>query len=233
MIHTAKRVFIGVGHGGPDPGAVSGSFRESIINLTIALAVKEELERHGLTVGISRVKDEEDRLAEEIKECNAFNPDVAIEVHNNAGGGDGFEVYVQTNKQASKSRSLATSIEARVKATGQNSRGLKTKKNPNGTDYFGWLRQVECPTVLLEGFFVDGVKDRKDFDTSEEQRGLGVAYAHGILDYLNVPVKAAASTSKKRYVVQVGVFDNPTYAEALKRQLEAKGFPAIIKEVSK
>ena len=85
------KVFIGVGHGGADPGAGSGIWREADINLTMALAMWDELERHGVTVGISRTKDENDILTEEISEANAFNPDVAVEVHNNAGGGDGWE----------------------------------------------------------------------------------------------------------------------------------------------
>lgn len=60
------RVFIGVGHGGSDPGAVAAGIKESEANLQMALGLKVELERHGVTVGISRTRDEEDRLAEEI-----------------------------------------------------------------------------------------------------------------------------------------------------------------------
>ena len=185
------RVFIGVGHGGADPGAVSGSFKESAINLTMALACKAELERHGVEVGISRTVEETDKLAEEIAECNAFAPDVAIEVHNNAGGGDGFEVYTQTNTYKEKSHALGAAIESRVKAI-QNSRGIKTRLNGYGSDYFGWLRQVTCPAVLLEGFFVDNEKDRSGFDTEAEQQAMGVAYAHGVLDHLQIPVKDMA-----------------------------------------
>lgn len=91
------RVFIGVGHGGADPGAVSGTWEEADINLVMALAMRDELERHGVVVGISRVTDENDILTEEISEANAFKPDLAVECHNNAGGGDGFEVYRQTS----------------------------------------------------------------------------------------------------------------------------------------
>ena len=86
-----RKVFIGVGHGGSDSGACANGLRESDVNLEMALAMKSELERHGVTIGISRVKDENDRLAEEIRECNAFAPELAVEVHNNAGGGYGFE----------------------------------------------------------------------------------------------------------------------------------------------
>ena len=39
-----KRVFIGVGHGGKDPGAVK-YVKESEANLQMALGMKEELEK--------------------------------------------------------------------------------------------------------------------------------------------------------------------------------------------
>lgn len=225
--------------GGSDPGAVSGSFKESAINLTMALACKAELERHGVSVGISRTKEENDKLADEIAECKAFNPDVAIECHNNAGSpsADGFEVYVQTGAQKTNSKKLAEAIWNRVKATGQNSHGsspYKTKLNSSGTDYFGWLRQLSCPAVLLEGFFVDGLKDRLDYDTEAEQKEMGVAYAHGVLDYLGIKVKAATTSSSttasgKLYRVQVGAFKEKAKAEAFVKKLKAAGFDAIIK----
>ena len=180
------RVFIGVGHGGADPGAVSGGFREADINLVVALACKRELERHGVEVAVSRERDENDKLAEEIAECKAFAPDVAVEIHNNAGGGDGFEVYVQSNSHGEKSRKLAAEIEKKVVELGQNSRGIKTRLNGNGEDYFGWLRQLDCPAVLTEGFFVDHPKDRADFDSEGKQQALGVAYAQAVLEYLGI-----------------------------------------------
>ena len=242
----AKKVFIGVGHGGSDPGAVSGKFKESEINLTMALAAKAELERHGVSVGISRIKEENDKLAEEIKECKAFNPDIAIECHNNAAGtstGNGFEVYVQTGTHKAQSRKMGQAIAKRVSSEiGQelrgNDGGLRTKLNSNGTDYFGWLRELPCPAVLLEGFFVDGVKDRLDFDTEAEQQAMGKAYAHGVLDYLGIKVKASSgstgaatstSTSETLWTVQVGAFANKNNAQNLADQLKAKGYAAIVK----
>ena len=184
----SKRVFIGVGHGGSDPGAV-GRVVEKTANLTMAMEVKRILERSGVTVGISRERDEEDSLTDEIRECNAFRPDLAVEIHNNSGGGDGFEAYVQTNAYAGKSRAAAEAIEERVVASGQNSRGIKTRKNSTGTaDYFGWLREVKAPAVLLEGFFVDG-PEAKDYDTAAEQKKLAKAYAMGIGDYLGIKIK--------------------------------------------
>lgn len=71
-----KKVFIGVGHGGADPGAVG--------YLVEALACKDFLEMHGVEVLMSRAIDENDPVTDEINECNAFEPDLAIDVHNSA-----------------------------------------------------------------------------------------------------------------------------------------------------
>lgn len=177
----SKKVFIGVGHGGSDPGAVANGLRESDVNLTMALAMKQELERSGVTVGISRTKDENDRLAEEIKECNIFGPDLAVEIHNNAGGGDGFEVYI--NGRDSVARQLAERIEAEVRAIGQNSRGVKVSTR------LGWVNQVKAPAVLCEGFFLDS-SDRVIADTAEKQKRFGIAYAKAVLGQLGVAVNS-------------------------------------------
>ena len=189
------RVFIGVGHGGPDGGAVANGLTEKDMNLVMALKCKEVLEAAGVTVGISRTTDQEDRLAEEIAECNRFKPDVAIEIHNNAGGGNGFEVYVQNGK--AESAELAKAIEARVKDIGQNSRGLKTKLTNTGADWFGWLRQVKAPAVLLEGVFLDSA-DHQIADTIEEQEAFGFAYALGVLDHLGIDLPLEDADEVKR-----------------------------------
>ena len=221
------RVFIGVGHGGDDPGAI-GRVVEETANLTIAMELMRILKTYGITVGISRTKDENDRLAEEISEANAFKPDIAVEVHNNAGGGDGFEVYVQTNAYKAKSKALAQAIEAQVKAMGQKNRGIKTKLRADGADHFGWLRQVKAPAVLLEGFFVDS-KDALDFDTVAEQKKLAAAYAQGVVNFLGIkkPTAAATVSGGKGYLAQIAA-GTKIYADA--GEVEKTGVYTITEE---
>ena len=173
-----KKVFIGVGHGGKDSGAIKYVI-EKELNLIMALACRDKLEEYGVEVKMSREEDENDPLTEEIRECNEYEPDLAIDVHNNAGGGDGFEVYYEVNGLVSKV--LAANIEKEVIAIGQNSRGLKTRTLSNGQDYFGFLREINCPSVLVEGVFVDNIEDTKIVDTVSKQMEFGYAYARGIL----------------------------------------------------
>lgn len=189
----AKKVFIGVGHGyNPitgigDPGAVSGKFKEADINLPIALACRDELVRHGVEVRMSRDKQEVDPLEDEISECNAYNPSLAVDIHINAGGGDGFEVYHYSKGGTSKI--LAGNIESEVIKVGQNSRGLKTKLNSAGKDYYGFIRNIVAPSVIVECAFIDNTKDLAIVDTLAEQKIYGMAIAKGILKTLGIKYK--------------------------------------------
>lgn len=177
-----SKVFLGVGHGGSDSGAV-GYLVEKDVNLNMATACKDYLEANGVEVKMSRYKDEDDTLNEEARECNAYGPDLAVDVHNNAGGGDGFEVYHTINGGVGKT--LAENIEKEVIAIGQNSRGIKTRKGNNG-DYYGFIRMTKCPAVICEGVFVDNEEDASQADTLEEQKAFGIAYAKGILKTLGI-----------------------------------------------
>lgn len=218
-----NKVFISVGHGGQDPGAVANGLVEKNINLVMALAMRDELLRNGIKVELSRVTDVNDTLTQKANKCNAYAPELAVEIHNNAGGGNGFEVYYQTNGYTKRSKALAQALEAEVIKLGQNSRGLKTKLSSNGLDYFSWLRNTSCPAVLVEGAFLDS-SDRLSIDTEEKQKAFGVAYAHAVLNYLGITINPDTM-----YRVQVGAFKDKNNAEKLAEELRKKGYAAIIK----
>jgi len=196
------KVFIGVGHGGSDPGAVK-YIKEADANLTMALACADVLKAHGVEVKLSRTKDENDDINEEIRECNAYAPDLAIDVHNNAGGGDGFEVYHSIN--GGKGKTLATNIEAEIKAIGQNSRGVRTRKNSKGADYYAFIRSTKCPAVICEGVFVDNATDADIADTVAEQKEFGKAYARGILKTLGIAETKTETKKDESFLVKVTI----------------------------
>lgn len=183
----AKKVYIGSGHGGSDPGAVSANrVKEKDLNLAIALACEEELKRHGVEVMMSKRKDEDDPYSVTLPEVNRYAPSCAVEIHNNAGGGDGCEVY--HSKRDPADDALAKNILDAMVAIGQNSRGLKTKERSDGSAWFAWIRELSCPAVLVECAFVD-TKDIEIVDTAEEQKTMGIAIAKGILKTIGVTWK--------------------------------------------
>lgn len=213
-----------ISYGGNDPGAI-GLAVEKTVNLEIALACRDYLVKNDICVKMSREKDENDALTEEIRECNAFNPDLAVDIHSNSSKGDGFEVFYYHG--GGKSQELARNIEKEIISIGQNSRGCKTKVNQDGSDYFGFIRQTNAPAVIVEGFFLDNAKDFEIADTIEEQRAFGIAYAKGILKTLGVAPKPDENNNTNlnpTYKVQVGAFKDKTNAENLLKSLKEKGF---------
>lgn len=219
-----SKVFLGVGHGGKDGGAVGNGLKESNLNLAIALACNEVLTKHGVNVLMSRTKDENDDLSEEIRECNNFSPDLAVDIHNNAGGGDGAEIYHYS--KGGKSKTLAENILNEIVAVGQNSRGLKTRLNDSGKDYYGFIRQTDAPAVIVECAFIDNAKDIAIIDTPAEQKEMGIAIAKGILKTLGI--KYTQPKVEKFYRVQVGAYANKSNAEVMKKKLKDAGYEAII-----
>lgn len=219
------KVFIGVGHGGSDPGAVANNLREKDLNLSIALACKNELERHGISVKMSRTKDENDTLSDEIKECNAFSPDLAVDIHNNAGGGDGAEVFHHYG--GGKGKTLATNILDEITKIGQNSRGAKTRKNSAGRDYYGFIREITAPAVIVECAFVDNASDLQILATEGKREAMGEAIAKGILKTLGVEFERESDTL---YCVQVGAYSNKANAEVMLQKIKAAGFSGYIKQ---
>lgn len=228
-----KKVFLGVGHGGADSGTVGNGLKEEDLNLNIALACNEVLSAHGVSVLMSRTKDEADSLNEEIKECNAFKPDLAVDIHNNAGGGDGVEAFY--HYKGGTSKTLADNILCEIVNIGQNSRGAKTRKGSDGRDYYGFIRETIPPAVIVECAFVDNAKDIKIIDTLAEQKIMGVAIAKGILKTLGIPYKKTTAPAKSEknvlYRVQVGAYKDKANAEKIKKQLKLLGFEAVIVEV--
>ena len=215
------KVFIGVGHGGSDPGAAANGVKEKDLNLSIALACRDELKRHGVEVKMSRTKDENDTLSEEIKECNAFSPDLAVDIHNNAGAGDGAEAFYHYG--GGKSKTLAENILAEIVKVGQNSRGAKIRKNSSGKDYYGFIRETSCPAVIVECAFVDNAQDLKILATESDRQKVGRAIAKGIVKTLGVEIQG-----ERLYRVQVGAYLLKSNAEDMQKKIKAVGFDAFI-----
>jgi N-acetylmuramoyl-L-alanine amidase len=210
-------------HGGSDPGAVANNTKEKDLNLSIALACRDMLSRHGVSVKMSRTKDENDTLSEEIRECNAYSPDLAVDIHNNAGGGDGAEVFYHYG--GGKSKTLAENILGEIVKVGQNSRGAKIRKNSNGKDYYGFIRETACPAVIVECAFVDNASDLEILATESQRKSMGEAIAKGILKTLGVEIQCERDTL---YRVQVGAYLVKANAEAMHKKLKAIGFDAFI-----
>ena len=169
------KVFVGVGHGGYDPGAVS-YIVEKEYTLKVGKLVAEHLKNAGIEYLMSRDADIDTTMLSKLELCNNYNPDLIIDIHFNAGSGHGFEVY--HSMYGGMSKTLAENINAEVSKI-MYSNGCKTFINAEGKDRFTIIRETHVPSVLCEGGFVDDWSDAEWIKSNYQK--LAKAYAEGVL----------------------------------------------------
>lgn len=223
------KVYIGVGHGGSDSGAVK-YLVEKDVNLKMALACRDYLKAAGVAVKISRTTDRDSSITEKVTAANSWGADLALDIHNNAGGGDGAEVYHSIVNGTGKI--LAENILSEFEKIGQNVRGAKTKQE-NGTDYFGFIRLTDMPAVITEAVFVDNAADAAQADTDAECKMFGVAIAKGVLKTLGIADNVVRPSTPSKpaqiiYRVQVGAYTNRSNAVKLAKKLNSIGYNTLI-----
>lgn len=187
----AKRVYVGIGHGGYDSGAVGNGFKEKDLTLSIGKYCNERLKQYGIETKISRTTDCDSSIKSKVAASNAFKANVCMDIHINAGGGDGSEVYY--SHVSPNGKKLAQSIVDATLAIRQNTRGIKVRLDKDGTDYYGMIRETDAPAVLVECAFIDNATDIQIINTEAKRKVFGYAIADGVAKYLGVKMP---STSK-------------------------------------
>lgn len=197
----AKKVFLAAGHGGSDPGALGNGngFKEKDLTLAISKYVAAALKRCGVETQANRTTDTEP--GDTVGKCNKYAPDCAVAIHLNAFNKEAQGAEVFHTIYGGNGKKLAQNILDNIVALGVKSRGIKTKKNSAGRDWFEFIREIAAPSVLVECCFIDSA-DIKFVDTAAEQKKMAEAITKGICKYLGVTYKAeevkkpAATTQK-------------------------------------
>lgn len=219
----SKKIYIDPGHSDKDPGAV-GFEVERDLNEKVSEFMNEHLQANYVCeTKVDPVTN--NSLSEVANRANAWGADLLVSNHFNAGGGDGYEALVYSEKR----KDLGQIFEKHVKAAGQNSRGVKYRPG------LAVLRLSNMPAVLNEGAFVDTQKDIQDWNEDHELKKLGAAYAEAAAEYLKLEKKVSApakETDSDIYYVQTFA-GSKAGAEAEVKKLKAAGFDAIIKKVDK
>ncbi|AWO74187.1 MULTISPECIES: N-acetylmuramoyl-L-alanine amidase family protein [Geobacillus] len=171
------KIFLDPGHGGNDAGAVGNGLLEKDITLFIALEINRLLqnEYEGVSVQLSRTKDETVSLDERTDRANQWGADVYVAIHVNAGGGTGYEDYIynRLDDDSATARIRDAIHEEVVKATGFRDRG---KKKAN----FHVLRETAMPAVLTENGFIDREEDAGKLNDTRFLRMVARGHVNGL-----------------------------------------------------
>ena len=207
-------IYVAAGHGGSDPGACAGGYIEKALTLKTALACRDYLKAYDCDVIMARTADVDCKVADKMAAIEAKKSiiDLVLEMHYNAGGGEGCEVYYWHTHASSKA--LAQKVLTEMTKLGQKSRGIKESKA--GTSYnFGMCRQASwtnIPSILGEYAFVDNAKDQAKINSDAKLRAVGEAYAKAAVSYLGLRKRSTAGDAPSTKPEAIGVGDIVQFA---------------------
>lgn len=216
-----KKVIIDLGHLNCDTGAVANGFREVDLNNSIGRHAGAALIRSGVEVTYASGS-----LSQRSALENKIRPNCFVSIHNNAGGGDGTEVYLYNNA-GSSTLNLANSIYNEIVPKLNNGRGVKRAN-------FHVLRETVGSAVLVECAFMDS-GDIQAVDSEAEREAFGEAIAKGICKWLGVSYvpKPNQNGGDLYYRVVCGSFKDKKNAEERLAKLKAAGFDGFLDAFNK
>lgn len=206
-----------------DPGATNPPLTEAdIVKQTVALLIPM-LERQGhivldCTPYNEKFPDNRSSHVERCKRVDKFNADIYIDLHLNAGGGTGVEVWV--HNMGSKSVPYATKIAENIsKDMNLINRGIKAKPT------FWSVSLTSKPALIVEGAFIDNNSDMEKLTPIKYATAIAKAFGE-------IKVDKPIEVSDKLYRVQVGAYSILEGAEKLLQELNSKGFQGFISETT-
>lgn len=187
-------VVIDPGHGGENLGGEYEDYTEKEMTIVVARAMKEELEKYeGITVYLTRTGDEELSLDERCAYAESVNADFLFCLHFNLSGEHtlfGAECWVSAfGENYSKGYSFASVEIDMLQELGLYSRGIKTRLNERGIDYYGIIRhsvERDIPCVLIEHCHLDQVNDQPFYDHDEKLKDFGRLDATAVAKYFQL-----------------------------------------------
>ncbi|MBO4291525.1 MAG: N-acetylmuramoyl-L-alanine amidase [Lachnospiraceae bacterium] len=187
-------IVIDPGHGGENNGTTESGFLEKEMNMTTARAMYDELSRfEGIQVYLTHWEDSDLSLKERAKYAEKVQADILISLHFNASETHllyGSEAWIsQFEPYHAYTYQLGTEFMKEFRDMGFLIRGIKTKPNSKGEDYYGIIREsvaLGIPAIIVEHCHVDNHNENDRCRTTEDLEKFGVADAHAVAKYFGL-----------------------------------------------
>ena len=205
------KFLISIGHGksssgGYDPGAVNGNYHEFKIAKEIGKYAYEELKNNYNADCTLMNYDGNLSLEERINKLQDNTYCFICEIHLNAGGGTGPEVYYYPGDKTGEN--YAKTISSKIStALGRKNRGAKKSE---GNYSFGFVRRTKPTANLIETVFIDSA-DLNIIKSADNQKKCGVAIAEAIasINNLKKQEKPADTNNSGYFIYTVKSGDSP------------------------
>lgn len=179
------------GHGGENLGLQYGGFLEKEMNLTVAQDMKQELEKYdGVTVYITNPECGDMSLKQRAEYAKSVEADLLISLHFNMSESHqmfGSEVWVPSKgENHAWMHTLGDIFLEELTDKGFLNRGVKTRLNGKGLDYYGILREstaLGVPSVLVEHCYADHEPDASYLKQSDSLHNFAVGDATAVAKF--------------------------------------------------
>ena len=180
---TNKIIYLDAGHGGIDGGSNYKDIKEADINLSIVMTLKEEMEKEGAKVYLTRYGNydlastthyrKRSDLSNRAIMINKSDCDIYLSIHLNSSLNstwNGAQVFYDDVN--SKNKYLADSLQ----------KELGNKKTVLAHIYYMYSR-IKKPGVLLELGFISNYNDRNNLQNKEYQIKISANIIKGIVKF--------------------------------------------------
>lgn len=201
-----KHICLDPGHGGREPGYLSGREQEKKYTLLLAQELGEQLRKAGYTVSLTRTSDTFVDLPVRPDIARRRGADLLISLHFNSAGYTsseirGVEVYCMTPPRASSTNARGEGADSRafsgnlnnaknmllayelekaiVRGAGLEDRGVKRAR-------FAVLRSAEMPAVLIEAGFLSNPAEAKKIFSASWRKQLAESIVSGVNSYRRI-----------------------------------------------
>ncbi|KOY82336.1 N-acetylmuramoyl-L-alanine amidase [Lysinibacillus macroides] len=175
-------IILDPGHGGKDPGTVSGSVSEKSITLKVGTQVKQLLENAGAKVYMTRTGDTYPSLQDRVDFTQANYGEIFVSIHVNSAANtsaQGTETYyaISTGDMYQEDIDLATFINNQiVNNLNMKNRGVKQEQ-------YYVIRNMVIPSILVELGFLSNSQDRNKMTNDQYVTLFAESIYNGILQY--------------------------------------------------
>jgi len=180
-----KIVCLDAGHGGSDMGATStdGKRLEKDDNIRLTLKVKDELEKTGTEVILTREDDRSVSLKNRCRIANRKHCDLFVAIHRNSSPkGTGIEAWISKNEKNGEKRIAKEMVSSLSSIGNLTNRGVKQGYRDKAANNYYINANTEMPSILLEVGFISNEEDNKVFDENIDE------YAKTIAKIINASI---------------------------------------------
>lgn len=185
-----KVFYVDPGHGGVDPGSVVDNILEKDINLNISKFLKEELQKFGATVYMTRDGDydlgspnatfrKKSDFDGRIKKINQSKADFYLSIHLNVLKNSSYSgPQIFYNKKKEQSAQLASYLQTKMNEAFSGNREIEPI--PSTTYMYS---KLNIPGVLIECGFLSNYEESKLLITEDYQKKIASTIAEAIRNF--------------------------------------------------